>query len=148
MPQIIRLEAVTPDAIAPYGQIIDWSDALEASGKAFHILARSEAATGWRLAALRVKSTSVTRLENHPETLELFAPVSGSTVLLVAEPGGNPQSRVRAFVLDRPVCLGKGVWHAILTLGQEATILIAENLEVGSQYCELEQELVTGLAQR
>ena len=45
----------------------------------------------------------------------------------------------QAFLLDKPVCLNKGVWHQVLTPAGKASIKITENLEVESEYWELPQ---------
>ena len=39
-----------------FGTVVDWTDELEASGRAFHIIVRSEEPTGWRMAVLKVVS--------------------------------------------------------------------------------------------
>ena len=139
------LETITPESFAPFGTVIDWGPELEASGRPFHILMRSEEPTGWRLAILKVASRSVGRLENHPDTEELFAPVGGASVILVASAGDWDENGVHAFLLDRPVSLGRGVWHGNLTLSEQSTILIAENLDVTGVYAELEKPITAAL---
>jgi ureidoglycolate hydrolase len=114
---------------------------MEASGKPFHIVVRSEEPTGWRLAVLKVSARSAQRMENHPNSAELFAPMDGAAVLLVAPAGAFDETTVRAFLLDRPICLGPGVWHEVLTLTDQATILIGENLEVTGERAELSRPL-------
>lgn len=133
-----RIGRITPDATALYGTIVDWSAALDES-RSFHILVRSEQPTGWRLAALKVGVHEATSLENHPTTWELFAPLASSAVLLLAPAGIFREETVRAFLLDRPLCLKPGVWHGVVTLSEAATILIAENLEVSSERAVLSQ---------
>ncbi|HHX43754.1 MAG TPA: hypothetical protein GX714_07175 [Chloroflexi bacterium] len=143
-PGSLPLEIITPEAFAPFGTVIDWGPELEASGRPFHILMRSEAPTGWRLAVLQVTSRVVERVEQHPDTEELFAPVRGASVILVAAPGEQPQG-MRAFLLDRPVSVGRGVWHGNLALAKEATILIAENLEVAAERVDLDAPITAAL---
>jgi ureidoglycolate hydrolase len=133
----LKIETITPEAFAPFGTVVDWTPALEASGRPFHILVRSEAPTGWRMAILKVATRATQRLENHPQTEELFAPVEGRGVLLVAKAGAFDEEGVHAFLLDRPVSVGPGVWHGNLTLSDWCTILIAENLEVTGEYVTL-----------
>ncbi len=139
------LETITPESFAPFGTVVDWGPELEASGRPFHILMRSEEPTGWRLAILKVASRSVGRMENHPATEELFAPVSGASVILVAKAGDWDPNGVHAFVLDRPVSLGRAVWHGNMTLAQQSTILIAENLDVTGVRVELEEPITAAL---
>ena len=52
-----------------------------------------------------------------------FEPLHGLTVLLVAE--HETPDAWRAFILDKPVCLKKGVWHQTLSLTDEATVKIS-----------------------
>ena len=141
----LAVETITPEAFAPFGTVIDWTAELEASGRPFHILMRSEAPTGWRLAILKVASRSVERMENHPNTEEAFAPVRGTSVILVARAGDWDQGAVHAFLLDRPVSVGRGVWHGNMTLSGQSTILIAENLDVTGVRIELEEPIVAAL---
>ncbi len=133
----LPLKTITPESFAPYGTVVDWTPELEATGSAFHILVRSEAPTGWRLAILKVAGRATQRLENHPHTEELFAPVQGASVMLVAQTGPFAEESVQAFLLDRPVSVAPGVWHGNLALAEWATILIAENLDVTSEYAAL-----------
>jgi hypothetical protein len=46
---------------------------------------------------------------------------------------------IRAFLLDKPVCLFEGVWHDVLALSSAAKVKITENLEVRSEYHNLEK---------
>jgi len=126
----ISLENITPESYAPYGRVIDWTPELEAAGRPFHIVERSPEPTGWRLALLKVVAKAAERMEHHPNTIELFAPTAGRAALLLAEPGPFDEGAVHAFLLDRPVTVGAGVWHAVIALSASATILIAENLDV------------------
>jgi ureidoglycolate hydrolase len=141
----LTVETITPASFAPFGTVIDWGPELEASGRPFHILMRSEEPTGWRLAILKVASRSVGRMENHPDTEELFAPVSGASVILVARAGDWDEGAMHAFLLDRPVSLGRGVWHGNLALSERATILIAENLDVTGVRVELGEPITAAL---
>lgn len=130
MTRPLVLETITPENMTPYGTIIDWNPALEAAGERFHVLMRSEAPTGWRLAVLKVRERVMERMENHPTTEELFAPIAGQAVIVLAEAGAFDESKIRAFLLDRPISLKPGTWHDAFTLSEWATILIAENLQV------------------
>lgn len=133
----VRLETITEKSFAPFGTLVDWTPALEESGRPFHILVRSEVPTGWRLAVLKVAQRAVERLENHPHSEELFAPLEGRAILVVAEAGEREDDDVHAFFLDRPVSVAPGVWHDVFSLSEFATILIAENLEVSAEYSTL-----------
>jgi ureidoglycolate hydrolase len=141
----LPIQALTPESFAPFGTLIDWSDALERTGESFHVLLRSPEPTGWRLAAQKVTARAARALSNHPDTEELFSPIGGRCVLLVAPRGPFDEAHVAAFLLDRPACVARGVWHASIALSPAATVLIAENLEVSSQRAELSHPLSAAL---
>ena len=131
----LPVRAITPQAFTRFGTVVDWTPDLEKTGNSFHIVVRSEAPTGWRLAVLKVVARAVQRMENHPATEELFAAIDGRAILLVAPRGELSEEAIQAFFLDRPVSVGPGVWHGVIALSESATILIAENLEVtGERY--------------
>ena len=52
---------------------------------------------------------------------------------------------MRAFLLNRPVSLARGVWHGNMTLSDQSTILIAENLDVTGVRVDLEEPIVAAL---
>ena len=41
------------------------------------------------------------------------------------------------FLLDKPVCLHRNIWHATLALSMDAEVKIAENLKVGAEEYQL-----------
>ncbi|MHB0857140.1 MAG: ureidoglycolate lyase [Anaerolineae bacterium] len=145
-PRGLKLETISPEAFAPFGSVVDWTDELERSGEPFHVVVSSAAPTGWRMAILKVRERTTSAMENHPGTEELFAPVSGVGVLLVARRGAFDPQNVRAFLLDRPVSVAPGVWHGNVTVSEWTTVLIAENLEVDTEYAELDEALGARLA--
>ena len=136
-PKSLAVEAITEESFAPFGTLVDWTPELEQTGQPFHIVVSSEAPTGWRMAMLKVANRAIKRMENHPHSEELFAPVQGGSILVVAKKGEFDENGIHAFFLDRPVSVGPAVWHGVFALSGYATILIAENLEVGDDYAEL-----------
>ena len=80
----LTVETITAESFAPFGTLVDWTPELEQTGQPFHILVSSEAPTGWRMAMLKVANRAIERLENHPQSEELFAPVQGRSILVVA----------------------------------------------------------------
>jgi ureidoglycolate hydrolase len=129
----LAIETIAAGSFAPFGTLVDWTPELDQTGQPFHILVRSEAPTGWRMAMLKVASRTIEQMANHPQSEELFAPIQGRSVLVVAKKGKFDEEGVHAFFLDHPVSVGPGVWHGVFALSAYATILIAENLEVGSK---------------
>jgi ureidoglycolate hydrolase len=142
----MELEVITPETFVPFGTVVDWTPELEKTGIPFHILVRSEALTGWRMAMLKGSARATQQMENHPHTEELFAPVNGMSVILVARPGPFDEGDLHAFLLDRPVSVAPGVWHGNFCLSESASVLIAENLEVSSEYAKLSRPVGAVLA--
>ena len=126
----LTIQTITPASFAPFGTVITWTPELEESGRGFHVVMRSEAPTGWRLAVSKVTARSLDHLAYHPDTAEMFAPAEGCAVLLVAPAGDLDESAIAAFCLDRAVSVGPGVWHGLVALSAHATVVIAENLDV------------------
>lgn len=123
----------------PFGWIIDYpGKACCRSKNLFRIVVRQKK-TGWRIAYLVVRDKVITRLEQHPESLESFEPVSGKSLLFVSRKKNAED--IQCFYLDKPVVLKKGIWHGIVTLGREADVKITENDSVRCVYWVLERSL-------
>ena len=135
------LEYVTKEAFAPFGSVIEFPE----SAKEPFVIVDTEEKEPWRIAVFRYVNRSVERLECHPYSKESFEPLKGLTVLFVAE-HDTPQE-YHAFILDRPVCLKKGIWHQVLSLTQEAQVKITENLEVSSEFYDLGKKIGIFLTQ-
>jgi hypothetical protein len=88
--------------------------------------------TGWRIAYLVVRDKAATKFEQHPGSFESFEPVCGRSILYVA--GSNGRGASAGFLLDKPVVLKKGIWHAIITLGRQSEVKITENAQVKCLY--------------
>lgn len=129
-----RLKSVHKEEFARFGKVLEFSEHTE---EPFEIVITEEKEP-WRLAVFRYRNKTVKRMECHP-SLESFEPLSGLTVLIVAE-HDKPEA-YEAFILDKPVCLYKGIWHQVLSLTDEAQVKIAENLEVTSEFYDFEKEL-------
>jgi ureidoglycolate hydrolase len=132
----VELERITKEAFAPFGTVLELE--RKPGSPNFQIQLR-EPDSPWRMALLRVPVHRIERIERHADSRESFEPVSGWCVLFVSV-GGTPED-IRAFLLDRPVCLEKGIWHGILSLTEEAVCKITENLEVGLEYRQLGKPL-------
>lgn len=125
----LPLETISRASFAPFGKIIAFSEHI--GNECFEILIQEEREP-WRIAVFRVRQHTAERLECHPTSMESFEPLSGTGVLLCAEP--DCPEKVHAFLLDTPVCLNKGVWHEVLALSDEAIYKITENVEVDSNF--------------
>lgn len=129
-----ELESITRENFAPFGTVLefpeDWPDNF--------CIVDTEEQQPWRIAVFRYSNKAIKVIEKHPSSKETFEPLSGVTVLLVAETD-TPED-YRAFILDKPVCLGKGIWHQVIALTPEAQVKITENLEVESVFYEYDAE--------
>lgn len=130
-----RLKSIHKEDFVRFGKVLEFS---EACTEPFEIVITEEKEP-WRLAVFRYTNKTIQRMECHPTSLESFEPLSGMTVLVVAE-HEKPEA-YEAFILDKPVCLYKGIWHQVLSLTDEAQVKIAENLEVNSQFYDFEKPL-------
>ena len=95
-----------------------------------------EFAKGWRIGYLEQMGKVVKMLECHPNTPEVFIPLSGEAILLVAV---DPEKEICAFKLDKPIVLRRGIWHGVISLSESSEILIVENPDVTSEFHELER---------
>lgn len=132
-----HLQSIHKETFKKFGCVLEFSEKYE---DPFEILITEEKEP-WRLAVFRYTNKQIQRMECHPTSLESFEPLKGLTVLVVAE-HEKPQE-YEAFILDKPVCLKKGIWHQVLALTDEAQVKIAENLEVNSEFYELENPIKT-----
>lgn len=131
-----QLEYVTREAFQPFGSVIEFPEEVEDN----FFIVDSEEKEPWRVAVFRYANRDVQRFECHPYSKESFEPLKGLTVLFVAE-HDTPQD-YHAFILDKPVCLKKGIWHQTLSLTDEAEVKITENLEVSSEFYVQEKRIV------
>lgn len=127
-----QLESVTKEAFAPFGTVLEFPEGYTDT---FYIVDTDEE-NPWRVAVFRYTNKEIQRIENHPTSKESFEPLTGITVLLVAE-HETPED-YHTFILDKPVCLKKGIWHQVLSLTPEASVKITENLEVESVFYDYE----------
>jgi len=130
---------ITRERFAKYGQVLMPCEDLP---KPFEIIVREEG-YGWRLAVLTLTGRDIDLLENHPTSFESFQPISGASLLIVA-PNEAPED-FEVFLLDKPICLNKGIWHNNIALSESACIQIAENLDVESEYYHLKTRLAPTL---
>jgi ureidoglycolate hydrolase len=132
----LRCERITATTFRPFGMVIEYPGREKASRSRnlWRVIVR-QPRCGWRIAYLVVRDRTVCRLEQHPGCLESFEPVAGQGVLFVAQ--RKDASDIRAFVLDRPVILKKGLWHAVVARTRDFDIKITENSTVKCVYWPL-----------
>mgnify|MGYP000999598704 CR=1 FL=1 len=132
----LHVNNITKDSFAKYGTIIDFTGRKD--DPEFEVIIKHKD-DPWRIAMLRVKNKAFAVLEKHPSSLETFEPVEGVCLLLLSLETETDGFEV--FLLDRPVCLNKGVWHDIASLTHVSKVKITENLEVDTEYYGLKQPL-------
>lgn len=129
------LESISREAFEPFGSVIEFTPGFEG----IYEIVAAEEEKPWILAVFRYTNKTIRRIENHPTSMETFEPLSGVTVLLVAE-HETPED-YKAFILDKPVCLKKGTWHQVLALTPSAQVKITENKDVYSEFYDLPKEV-------
>lgn len=130
-----KVESITREAFAPFGSVIEFSPDFDG----IYEIVETEAVKPWILAVFRYTNQTIRRIENHPTSMETFEPLSGVTVLIVAK--HDTPEEYQSFVLDKPVCLKKGVWHQVLSLTPESSVKITENKDVYSEFYDLPEEI-------
>ncbi|MBP6019680.1 MAG: ureidoglycolate lyase [Burkholderiaceae bacterium] len=118
---------LTSEAFAPYGQVIEASDAAnhfsinEGNTERYHDLARIEPGPeGHAIVSIfrglpRTLPFEVTMMERHPLGSQAFIPMSGRPYLVVVAPAGDPPTveTLKVFYCrgDQGVNYDTGVWH-------------------------------------
>ncbi len=127
----IPLERLTAESFAPFGVVIAFPSY---SQEPFEVIVR-EPQSPWRIGLYRYSNHEIETMELHTTSMESFEPLSGASVLLVAEK--DTPAAPRAFFLEHPICLHKNVWHQTLALTENASVKITENLEVTKEIYKL-----------
>ena len=84
--------------------------------------------TGWRMMELLIYDHAVEQMSLHDNTPEGFIPLSGVTVLKVAN--RDDFSDCKTFLLDRPFVINKSVWHGLAAISENSQVLVVENSKV------------------
>lgn len=132
---MLKIKNLTKSNFRKYGIIIEPKD----KNKIFDVLCREDEAVGWRIGYLIFKPEPIKTLEAHPGSMETFEPVKGISIIVLAE--NKRPEKMEAFLLEKPVCLKKGIWHAILAISKSIEIKITENSKVESIYYKLKKTL-------
>jgi ureidoglycolate hydrolase len=127
---------ITKENFEKYGTVIEFTG--KEDNPAFEVIITDEN-DPWRIALLRVEEREFICLEKHPNSMETFEPLDGICLLLLSL--ATSRNDYRYFVLDRPVCLHRGVWHGIVSLTEASKVKITENFEVDTEYYELDKPI-------
>lgn len=131
----MKIQKLTHKNIKPYGWIIDSGFMKDdGNGDKFSVLIK-EKSRGWRIGYLILRKKKLRKLENHPDSLETFEPVKGKTMIALAD--NKSPHKFKAFLLDKPIVVKKGVWHNVAAVSGRCEIKIFENLDVKTVYTDL-----------
>jgi ureidoglycolate hydrolase len=138
-PKNNKPKLITRENFRRFGWIIELPDRkVSKTENLFKIIVR-QPKQGWRVAYLVVRDRVISRLEQHPESLESFEPVKGKGLLFLTTK--KDSASIECFTLDRPVILKKGVWHGVVSLSREFDVKIVENASVRCVYWSLGRDL-------
>lgn len=122
---MIRAAPLTPEAFAPYGDVLDATGAPDKLINAglcgrYHDRATldfGDARAGISIfhAQLRTLPYTLDLIERHPEGSQAFVPMSADPFLVIVSDG--PEATPKAFVTNgaQAVNFHKGTWHGVLT---------------------------------
>lgn len=154
----VRIEALTKEAFAPFGEVIEaegssWYPINAGTTERYHRLATVESDGTVGISIFRGDGfqfpVHLSVLERHPIGSQAFFPVSGNDYLVVvAEGGERPDlATIRAF-LAKPtqgVNYRSGTWHhPLLCLEREGDFLVVDRVD-GAPNCDevpLETQLI------
>lgn len=137
---MIKIKNLNKKDLKKYGCIIE----LARGKKGFNVLFNEKGKVGWRIGYSRLERRPVFQLEAHPESCETFEPVSGTSIIFLAK--GNTPKKIEAFLLDKPVCLYKNIWHEVMSISEISEIKIFENYEItGTKYYKLKKPIDIGI---
>jgi ureidoglycolate hydrolase len=136
---MIKINSLSAASFRKYGTVLEQKN----KKKVFSVIAGDKDAKGWRIGYLIFKPAPVDSMEAHPLSMETFEPVSGTTVIIVAQQ--KTPEIMEAFLLDRPVCVAKNVWHAVRVVSESAEIKITENFDVDSVIYKLKKPVDIGV---
>ena len=147
-PVSLNIEPLTRTAFAPFGDVIEASDAAhhfsinDGNTERYHDLARIEPGVdGHAIVSIfrgqpRALPFTVTMMERHPKASQAFVPLSGRPYLVVvADPASTPTAEdLRVFLCraDQGVNYAPGVWHhPLLALEVVSDFLIIDRAGPG-----------------
>jgi ureidoglycolate hydrolase len=149
-PVQFQTSELTQKLFRPYGRILEPEDkeAPEVSepGVFDFYVTFKESSQDWQIGYLKQSGKIIDKLECHPNTAEVFSPVSGSAVLILATDPDN-ENTMRAFKLTKPIVLNRGVWHGVISLSEKSEMLIVESPDVIDEFYQLPQPMTVGSKQ-
>jgi ureidoglycolate hydrolase len=139
-PLVIVVTELKQPLFEPFGRILNPQPEETASqsekGVFDFFLPFTERSDGWSIGYLEYSGRQLNQLERHPNTPEAFSPLKGDALLVLAVDPAD-EATFRAFRLEKPIVLNRGVWHGLICLSRKAEILIVENPDVVDEYHKL-----------
>lgn len=156
---VLPTETLTREAFAPFGEVIEASDAVRhfpinaGNTERYHDLARLDPGEEGRVIASifrgqpRALPFTVAMMERHPKSSQAFVPLSGRPYLVVVAPAGEvPTAKDLRCFLARPeqgVNYARGVWHhPLLALDVVSDFLVLDRAGEGPNCDEVVLEPV------
>ncbi|MDF2649805.1 MAG: hypothetical protein K0Q73_5610 [Paenibacillus sp.] len=133
------LHTLSKEAFAPYGELLEPDISRD---HPFQIIVQEPDSMGWRIAISQLKQQPIYKLGRHSDSRESFEPLSGVSMIIVAR---QLSDEIEAFLLDRPVCLFKNIWHATTALSDRAVLKITENNHVSADEYMLPEAITIGV---
>ena len=157
-PHHLKIEPLTHEAFAPFGDVIEASDAVKhfainaGNTERFHDLANLDAGEDGRVIVSifrgqpRALPFTVPMMERHPQGSQAFVPLSGRHYLVVvARPGEPPTAGdLRCFLASatQGVNYAKSVWHhPLMALDAVSDFLVIDRIGPGGNCDEVTLEL-------
>lgn len=160
-PRTLTVEPLTREAFAPFGEVIEASDAVHhftinaGNTERYHDLAEIDAGPDGKVIVSifrgqpRALPFPVEMMERHPLASQAFVPMSGRPYLVVVAPAGEAPKvdDLRVFLArgDQGVNYATGVWHhPLLALEEVCDFLVVDRSGNGPNCDEIQLE-TTGL---
>ncbi|MDX5409293.1 MAG: ureidoglycolate lyase [Thauera sp.] len=154
-PRTLTVAPLTREAFAPFGELIEASDAAQhftinaGNTERYHDLARIEPGADGRVIVSifrgqpRTLPFTVQMMERHPKASQAFIPMSGKPYLVVVAPAGEPPKveDLKVFLArgDQGVNYATGVWHhPLLALEAVCDFLVVDRSGPGHNCDEVQ----------
>ena len=154
-PRTLTVAPLTREAFAPFGELIEASDAAQhftinaGNTERYHDLARIEPGADGRVIVSifrgqpRTLPFTVQMMERHPKASQAFIPMSGKPYLVVVAPAGEPPQveDLKVFLArgDQGVNYATGVWHhPLLALEAVCDFLVVDRSGPGHNCDEVQ----------
>ena len=158
----LTVEPLTREAFAPFGEVIEASDAVQhftinaGNTERYHNLANVDPGPDGRVIVSifrgqpRALPFAVRMMERHPLASQAFIPMSGRPYLVVVAPAGEPPAAgdLRVFLAraDQGVNYAAGVWHhPLLALGDVSDFLVVDRSGPGHNCDEIQLPAIASI---